>query len=81
MRRQLNQTQRDLIAKGWLTNDLRLTEAGNAYVDQLMDDLRAGKFSAPVKRKRVKWLRRGGPKPAAFPQQVAVDQQHSTLAL
>jgi hypothetical protein len=67
----------DLIARGLLTADLRLTDAGNAYVANLIMQIKTGTLPVAKKRKRVKWERRAGPRPSknVDRQQVPLDTE------
>lgn len=51
----------DLIARGLIDEDHRLTDAGNLYVEQLIALLKMKQAPKPA-RKRVKWNRRTGPR-------------------
>ena len=68
-----NKMQRDLICRGLLTDDLRLTDAGNAYVDWMITLMHVT-AAVPAPKRRVKWKSRGRPRTASN-----VDQQGSTL--
>lgn len=74
MARKFPKMKADLIARGLLTADLKLTDAGNAYVANLIMQIKTGTLPVPKKRKRVKWERRAGPRPTQ-----TVDRQQVPL--
>jgi len=50
----------DLVARGLLTPEGKLTPAGNAHVEEIKDQLLAQPATGDPRRPRVKWKRGAG---------------------